>query len=50
MVKMLVEVENIQCILHETNKATNNVKTWNGKKLTDKKSQTGNDLGSYFKF
>ena len=34
----------------ETNKATNNVKTWNGKKLTDKKSQTGNDLGAILNF
>lgn len=34
----------------ETSKATNNVKIWNGKTLTDKKSQTGNDLGAILNF
>lgn len=34
----------------ETSKPANNVKTWNGKKLSDEKSQKGNDLGAILNF
>ncbi len=34
----------------ETSKPANSVKTWNGSKLTDKKHQKGNDLGTIMNF